>query len=410
MLDTTAARYVWESPKYPQYYVPLEDVDEDVLVDEGHARHRQHGNARRIGLRAGGQERPNAGWVYDSGELAGTVRLLWAAVDAWFEEDEQVFVHPRSPYTRVDALRSTRRVRVELEGVVLAESAATVMVFETGLPTRYYFDRTSVDYAHLVPTDTVTACPYKGVTSAYWSAARRRRAASRPRLGLRLPHAAAAAHRRPRRLLQRGGRPEHRRRAPGAAGHALLPFAARSVARACPRGRRRERPMSAAPRRIVTGHDASGKSVVLSDAADAEDARHRDRRLPRDLDHRRRRRLAIAATEPEPTDRPVRTPPPADGVTVRFTEMAPGAESPMHRTETVDVGVVLEGETWLLLDDGSETRVGVGDAVVQRGTNHAWANRSDRPVRMLFVLIDGTITDELRAAAGPLEFFDQVLD
>jgi quercetin dioxygenase-like cupin family protein len=90
--------------------------------------------------------------------------------------------------------------------------------------------------------------------------------------------------------------------------------------------------------------------------------------------------------------------------------MAPGAESPMHRTETVDVGVVLEGETWLLLDDGSETRVGPGDAVVQRGTNHAWANRSDRPVRMVFVLIDGAIGEELRAAAGPLEFFDAVLD
>ena len=170
VLDTTAARYVWESPKYPQYYIPLEDVDEDVLVHEGHARHRQHGNARRIGLRAGGQERPNAGWVYDSGELAGTVRLLWPAVDAWFEEDEQVYVHPRSPYTRVDALRSTRHVRVELEGIILAESAATVMVFETGLPTRYYFDRTALHYSHLVPTDTVTACPYKGVTSAYWSA------------------------------------------------------------------------------------------------------------------------------------------------------------------------------------------------------------------------------------------------
>jgi quercetin dioxygenase-like cupin family protein len=167
--------------------------------------------------------------------------------------------------------------------------------------------------------------------------------------------------------------------------------------------------MSAAPRRIVTGHDASGKSVVLSDA-----------RSPKTLDvgtaafHEvwitDRVPAPIAADEPEPTDRPVRTPPPADGVTVRFTEMAPGAESPMHRTETVDVGVVLEGETWLLLDDGSETRVGRGDAVVQRGTNHAWANRSDRPVRMLFVMIDGRITDELAATTGPLELFDQVLE
>jgi len=166
--------------------------------------------------------------------------------------------------------------------------------------------------------------------------------------------------------------------------------------------------MSTAPRRIVTGHDAAGKSVVLSDAP-----------TPKTLDigtaafHEIWITAAtptpIVAAEPEPTDRPVRTPPPANGVMVRFTEMAPGAESPMHRTETVDVGVVIEGETWLLLDDGSETLVEVGDAVVQRGTNHAWANRSDRPVRMLFVLIDGTIADELRATAGPLEFFDQVL-
>jgi quercetin dioxygenase-like cupin family protein len=167
--------------------------------------------------------------------------------------------------------------------------------------------------------------------------------------------------------------------------------------------------MSPAPRRIVTGHDASGRSVVLSDAPtpktiDVGTAAFHELwitdRTPAD----------IAADEPEPTERPVRTPPPANGVLVRFTEQEPGAVSPMHRTETVDVGVVLEGETWLLLDDGSETRVGVGDVVVQRGTNHAWANRSGRPVRMVFVMIDGAITDELRAAAGPLELFDQALE
>ena len=163
------------------------------------------------------------------------------------------------------------------------------------------------------------------------------------------------------------------------------------------------------PRRIVTGHDASGKSVVLSDAP-----------TPKTLDigtaafHEvwitDAMPVPIAAEEPETTDRPVRVPPPANGVMVRYTEMAPGGESPMHRTETVDVGIVLEGETWLLLDDGSETRVGVGDAVVQRGTMHAWVNRSDRPCRMIFVLIDGTIADDLRQATGPLEFFDAVLD
>src|SRR4051812_3504825 len=167
--------------------------------------------------------------------------------------------------------------------------------------------------------------------------------------------------------------------------------------------------MSGVPRRIVTGHDASGKSIVVSDTP-----------VPKTLDigtaafHEvwitDATPAPIDATEPEPTARPVRVPPPANGVMVRFTEMEPGAASPMHRTETVDVGVVLEGETWLLLDDGSETRVGPGDAVVQRGTMHAWANRSDGPVRMLFVLIDGTIADDVRAAAGPLQFFDQELD
>jgi uncharacterized protein (DUF427 family) len=90
-------------------------------------------------------------------------------MDAWYEEDEQVFVHPRSPYVRVDAIRSSRRVRVEEHGVVLAESTSPVLVFETGLPTRYYVNRTDVDFSRLVHSDTRTACPYKGVTSDYWS-------------------------------------------------------------------------------------------------------------------------------------------------------------------------------------------------------------------------------------------------
>jgi uncharacterized protein (DUF427 family) len=169
VLDTTSALYVWESPKYPQFHIPVSDIDPGALVDEGHDDQRPLGPARRHGLRVGDVTRPSAAWVHGAGELAGTVRLEWDALDAWYEEDEQVFVHPRNPYTRVDALRSSRHVRIELDGVVLAESSATVMVFETGLPTRYYFDRSAVDFEHLVPVDTVTACPYKGITSDYWS-------------------------------------------------------------------------------------------------------------------------------------------------------------------------------------------------------------------------------------------------
>lgn len=171
--DTLRAKYVWEIPSYPQYYIPDADVLPGALVDEDHPQRLKRGTARRQTLQVGETVRPAAARTYGDDALeglAGTVRFEWDAIDAWFEEDEQIFVHPRSPYTRVDALRSSRAVRVELDGVVLAESSASVMLFETGLPTRYYFDRTAVNFDHLEPTDTETACPYKGTTSGYWSA------------------------------------------------------------------------------------------------------------------------------------------------------------------------------------------------------------------------------------------------
>jgi uncharacterized protein (DUF427 family) len=172
VLDTTRAVYVWEWPYYPQYYIPVADVNADVLVDEQHAQRLHRGTARVHGLQVGELHRPKSARLFGDDALeglAGMVRFDWEALDAWFEEDEEVFVHPRNPYVRVDALRSTRRVRIELEGTVLAESSSPVLVFETGLPTRYYLNRTEVDFDHLVPTDTVTSCPYKGRTTGYWS-------------------------------------------------------------------------------------------------------------------------------------------------------------------------------------------------------------------------------------------------
>ena len=172
VLDTTRALYVWEVPYFPAFYIPATDVRPGVLVDEDHPQRLSRGTARRHGVSAGGLSRPGAARVYGADALAGLdgmVRFDWDALDAWFEEDEQVFVHPRSPYARVDALRSTRTVRIELEGQVLAESSSPVMVFETGLPTRYYLNRTQVNFGCLEPSETVSACPYKGVTSGYWS-------------------------------------------------------------------------------------------------------------------------------------------------------------------------------------------------------------------------------------------------
>jgi uncharacterized protein (DUF427 family) len=172
VFDTDRALYVWEFPPYPQYYVPLADMREGVLVDAGEPVSTPRGTATSWGLAAGGAVRPGAVRVHgdDAPErLRQTARFHWGALDAWFEEDEQVFVHPRSPYVRVDAVRSDRPVRVELSGLVLAEAASSVIVFETGLPPRYYLDRTALRLEHLEPSGTTTSCPYKGNTSQYWS-------------------------------------------------------------------------------------------------------------------------------------------------------------------------------------------------------------------------------------------------
>ncbi len=174
VFDTCRALYVWESSHYPQYYIPRADVRMAFLNAAGEPKPTPQGDALVHHIRVGESERPSAARLITRSPIPGltdTVRFKWDALDAWFEEDEEVFVHPRSPYTRVDALRSRRAVRVELAGAVLAESAATVMVFETGLPTRYYFDRDDVRFEHLKPTSTRTECPYKGRTTGYWSVA-----------------------------------------------------------------------------------------------------------------------------------------------------------------------------------------------------------------------------------------------
>ncbi len=172
VFDTLRAWYVWLWPGYPQFCIPPEDIADGALVDEGRTVTPAPGPARRHTLRFGGINRPGAAWVWQDtapAAIVGHASFRWEAMDAWFEEDERIFVHPRSPYTRVDALHSSRRVRVELDGIVLADAPYSVLVFETGLPTRYYLPRVHVDFTRLTHSDTVTQCPYKGTTSDYWS-------------------------------------------------------------------------------------------------------------------------------------------------------------------------------------------------------------------------------------------------
>src|SRR5262249_53494461 len=160
---------VWEHEHYPAYYLPRADVRADVLVPSDTRKN----DARYFTLKVGDDERVDAAWQYadaPDAELHDLIRFDWRSVDAWFEEDEEVFVHPRDPYIRVDILPASRRVRVELDGVVLADSHRAHILFETGLPPRWYIPKTDVRLDLLTPNDDSSSmCPYKG-TAAYWSA------------------------------------------------------------------------------------------------------------------------------------------------------------------------------------------------------------------------------------------------
>jgi uncharacterized protein (DUF427 family) len=169
--DTSRPVLVWEVPYYPAYYVPLADVRAELKPDGGSEHSPSRGDARIYTVRVGGAEAPGAALRYEGSpieELRDLVRLDWHAMDAWFEEDEEVFTHPRDPYTRVDILASSRHVHVELGGATIAESASPRLLFETGLPVRYYLPKTHVRLDLLVPSGTVSHCPYKG-RAEHWS-------------------------------------------------------------------------------------------------------------------------------------------------------------------------------------------------------------------------------------------------
>lgn len=168
--DTTRPLLVWEVPYYPTYYFPEADVRTDLLVETGETRRSpSRGEATQHVVKVNGAE----GTAYSFpepkiDEIAGHYAFVWKTMDHWFEEDEEVFVHARDPYTRIDIVNSSRRVRVAIDEETVADTTNAMFLFETGLPTRYYIPKTDVRFDLLTPTDTQTACPYKG-TARYWS-------------------------------------------------------------------------------------------------------------------------------------------------------------------------------------------------------------------------------------------------
>ena len=172
LVDSEKVLLVFETRRPPVYWFPIEDVRMDLLVSKDAAADSGSG-IRRWRSNAGSRVEDNLAWNYahptgDLAPLEGHIALYWNAVDRWFEEDEEVFVHPRDPYTRVDTVHSSRHVRVEVDGHVLAETSRPVLLYETGLPTRYYIPKLDVRMDLLESTNTVTHCPYKGA-AIYWS-------------------------------------------------------------------------------------------------------------------------------------------------------------------------------------------------------------------------------------------------
>src|SRR5215813_466240 len=170
--DTKRLKLVWEVPYYPAYYFPREDVRMELLTLNGHTQHSpSRGDAHKFTVNGGNHEVEDAAWHYPESPVEGLrdlIRLDWNAMDGWFEEDEEVFVHPHDPYTRIDILHSSRHVEVEVNGVKIADTHRPTMLFETRLPARYYIPKLDVRMDLLIPTDTVTGCAYKGFAQ-YWS-------------------------------------------------------------------------------------------------------------------------------------------------------------------------------------------------------------------------------------------------
>ena len=168
--DSARPLLVWEKPYYPAYYLPAADVRAELVPTGARQRSPSRGTGLVHDVRVEGRTAAGAATTYPDSPipaLRDAVRLEWDAMDEWLEEDEPVYTHPRDPYTRVDVLASSRHVRVEVDGVTVADSVRPRVLFETHLPPRWYLPLPDVRTELLRPSETVTHCPYKGAAGYF---------------------------------------------------------------------------------------------------------------------------------------------------------------------------------------------------------------------------------------------------
>ncbi|KAF8711476.1 hypothetical protein AX14_013279 [Amanita brunnescens Koide BX004] len=156
IIDTRAAKLVWETVKFPYYYFNEEELPKKSLklVDETTEK-------AVYDVDIDGKKALGSLTLYRSGDLKGLFTIKFSVVDHWFEEDEEVFVHPKDPYKRVDVLQSSRHVRVEINGVEVANTRAPRFLYETMVPIRTYIPKVDCNLELLEVSDLTTKCPYK---------------------------------------------------------------------------------------------------------------------------------------------------------------------------------------------------------------------------------------------------------
>jgi uncharacterized protein (DUF427 family) len=166
--DSRHTLILWEIEHLPVYYFPLRDIRMELMTRTDHATDCPYkGRAEYHSISAGGRTVENILWRYAQPmpacpPIGDYAAFYWDRADRWFEEDEEVFVHARDPYKRIDCLRSSARIEIHLDGLRLADSSRAVLLFETGLPTRYYLPIGDVVPGILSPSNRRTRCPYKG--------------------------------------------------------------------------------------------------------------------------------------------------------------------------------------------------------------------------------------------------------
>jgi uncharacterized protein (DUF427 family) len=171
VIDSRAARVVYEQGRLPIYFFPPEDVREDLLTPSAHRSSSQIlGEATWFDLRVGDEVVANAAWSFPEptpgGEaVRGLIAFAWDALDRWLEEDEELIVHLRDPYHRIDVMPTSRHLRISLDGELVAETRRAKVLFETGLPPRWYVPRDDVREELASPSDHRTGCAYKGFAS-----------------------------------------------------------------------------------------------------------------------------------------------------------------------------------------------------------------------------------------------------